>query len=170
MAALATALSIVCARATYARVVTLSTIYESTCDRMSRHGQLTLISVSSSRGTMIFAWVLQVLTGSLFLFAGVSKLLGVAEMVNFFAQVGFGQWLRYFLGVLEVGSAAALFFPRQAFYGVDGAFRGVGRTYIHSHGRAASPCYVSSVSPCGHSPDRFPPPAFSYDMSAPCHA
>jgi hypothetical protein len=38
-------------------------------------------------------------------------------MVNFFAQVGFGQWLRYVLGVLEVGSAVALFFPRQAFYG-----------------------------------------------------
>ena len=38
-------------------------------------------------------------------------------MVNFFAQVGFGQWLRYFLGVLEVGSAVMLFFPRQAFYG-----------------------------------------------------
>ena len=38
-------------------------------------------------------------------------------MVNFFAQVGFGQWLRYVLGALEVGSAVALFFPKQAFYG-----------------------------------------------------
>ncbi len=38
-------------------------------------------------------------------------------MVNFFAQVGFGQWLRYVLGTLEVGSAVALFFPKQAFYG-----------------------------------------------------
>jgi putative oxidoreductase len=55
--------------------------------------------------------------GCLFFFAGTSKLIGVEEMVNFFAQAGFGQWLRYFFGVLEVGSAVALFFPRQAFYG-----------------------------------------------------
>ena len=76
-----------------------------------------MISASSSRGLTIVVWVLQVLTGCLFLFAGGSKLFGVAEMVSFFAQVGFGQWLRYFLGILEVGSAVALFFPRQAFYG-----------------------------------------------------
>ena len=38
-------------------------------------------------------------------------------MVKFFAQVGLGQWLRYVLGVLEVGSAVALLLPRQAFYG-----------------------------------------------------
>lgn len=76
-----------------------------------------MISASSSKGWIIAAWVLQILTGSLFLFAGASKLFGGAEMVNFFAQVGFGQWLRYLLGVLEVGSAVLLFFPRQAFYG-----------------------------------------------------
>jgi putative oxidoreductase len=84
---------------------------------MATKGELILISASSSRGLTIVVWVLQVLTGCLFLFAGGSKLFGVAEMVSFFAQVGFGQWLRYFLGVLEVGSAVALFFPRQAFYG-----------------------------------------------------
>ena len=76
-----------------------------------------MISASSSKGLTIVVWVLQVLTGCLFLFAGASKLFGVAEMVNFFAQVGFGQWLRYFFGVLELGSAVTLFFPRQAFYG-----------------------------------------------------
>ena len=76
-----------------------------------------MISASSSKGLTIVVWVLQVLTSCLFLFSGASKLFGVAEMVNFFAQVGFGQWLRYFLGVLEVVSAVALFFPRQAFYG-----------------------------------------------------
>jgi putative oxidoreductase len=76
-----------------------------------------VISASSSRGLTIVTWILQVLIGSLFLFSGASKLFGVPEMVNFFAQVGFGQWLRYVLGVLEVGSAVALFFPRQAFYG-----------------------------------------------------
>jgi uncharacterized membrane protein YphA (DoxX/SURF4 family) len=78
---------------------------------------LSAVSASSGKGSTIFVWTLQVLIGSLFLFSGVSKLIGVPEMVNFFAQVGSGQWLRYVLGVLEVGSAVALFFPRQVFYG-----------------------------------------------------
>jgi uncharacterized membrane protein YphA (DoxX/SURF4 family) len=80
-------------------------------------GESSVISVSSRKLLTIGTWILQVLIGSLFLFSGASKLFGVTEMVNFFAQVGFGQWLRYVLGVLEVGSAVALFFPRQAFYG-----------------------------------------------------
>jgi putative oxidoreductase len=80
-------------------------------------GESSVISVSSRKVLTIGTWILQVLIGSLFLFSGASKLFGVTEMVNFFAQVGFGQWLRYLLGVLEVGSAVALFFPRQAFYG-----------------------------------------------------
>jgi putative oxidoreductase len=92
-----------------------------------------VISALSNRGLTIFAWVLQILIGCLFLFAGASKLVGVQEMVNFFAQVGFGQWLRYFLGVLEVGSAVALFFPRQAFYGaVVLSLSLVGHIVIHA--------------------------------------
>jgi uncharacterized membrane protein YphA (DoxX/SURF4 family) len=80
-------------------------------------GESSVISVSSRKVLTIGTWILQVLIGSLFLFSGASKLFGAPEMVNFFAQVGFGQWLRYVLGVLEVGSAVALFFPKQAFYG-----------------------------------------------------
>ena len=75
-----------------------------------------MISVSSRKVLTIGTWILQVLIGSLFLFSGASKLFGAPEMVNFFAQVGFGQLLRYVLGVLEVGSAVALF-SKQAFYG-----------------------------------------------------
>lgn len=92
-----------------------------------------MISASSSRGWTVVVWVLQVLTGCLFLFAGASKLLGAAEMVNFFARVGFGQWLRYFFGVLEIGSAVALFFPRQAFYGAALlSLSLVGHIFIHA--------------------------------------
>jgi putative oxidoreductase len=92
-----------------------------------------VISASSSRGWTVVVWVLQVLTGGLFLIAGASKLLGAAEMVNFFARVGFGQWLRYFFGVLEIGSAVALFFPRQAFYGAALlSLSLVGHIFIHA--------------------------------------
>ena len=40
-----------------------------------------MISASSSKGWTVVVWVLQVLTGCLFLFSGASKLFGVAEMV-----------------------------------------------------------------------------------------
>ncbi len=46
-----------------------------------------MISASSRKGLTVVVLVLQVLTGCLFLFAGASKLFGVAEMVNFFAQL-----------------------------------------------------------------------------------
>jgi putative oxidoreductase len=92
-----------------------------------------VIPTSSNKGVTIVTWILQVLTGCLFLFAGASKLFGAADMVNFFAQVGFGQWLRYFFGVLEVGSAVALFFPRKAFYGaVVLSVSLVGHVVMHS--------------------------------------
>jgi len=95
-------------------------------------GESSVISVSSRKVLTIGTWILQVLIGSLFLFSGASKLFGAPEMVNFFAQVGFGQWLRYVLGVLEVGSAVALFFPRQAFYGALGlSFSLLGHIVIH---------------------------------------
>ena len=95
-------------------------------------GESSVISVSSRKVLTIGTWILQVLIGSLFLFSGASKLFGVTEMVNFFAQVGFGQWLRYVLGVLEVGSAVALFFPRQAFYGALAlSFSLLGHIVIH---------------------------------------
>ena len=62
-------------------------------------------------------WTLQITLGALFLFAGGSKLFGASDMVAFFAEIGYGQWLRYFFGVLEVSTGLALFFPRSAFYG-----------------------------------------------------
>ena len=38
-------------------------------------------------------------------------------MVEIFVKVGFGQWFRYFTGILEVSSAICLLIPRYAFYG-----------------------------------------------------
>jgi putative oxidoreductase len=70
-------------------------------------------------------------------------------MVNFYAQVGLGQWLRYFLGVLEVGSAVAVFFPRQAFYeAVVLSVSLVGHIVIHAavlHHAHASAVYSRHV-------------------------
>jgi uncharacterized membrane protein YphA (DoxX/SURF4 family) len=51
-----------------------------------------------------------------FLGAGGSKLAGAQPMVDTFQKVGLGQWFRYLTGLLEVGGAIGLLFPRFAFY------------------------------------------------------
>lgn len=43
--------------------------------------------------------------------AGLAKLAGAEMMVHTFDAVGFGQWFRYVTGVIEVGSAIALWLP-----------------------------------------------------------
>jgi len=66
-------------------------------------------------------WILQIAGAAMFLMAGTSKLTGAAGMVQVFAAVGLGQWLRYFTGVLEVAGAAALLVP---------AFAGLGALWL----------------------------------------
>lgn len=51
-----------------------------------------------------------------FVGAGGAKLAGIPMMVEEFEAVGFGQWFRYFTGLVEVSGAALLWWPnRQAF-------------------------------------------------------
>lgn len=70
----------------------------------------------TSRGTTIAAWVLSVLLGLLFLFAGSQKLLGAAEPAQHFAQWGYASWFRILIGLIEVGGGLTLLVPRVAFY------------------------------------------------------
>lgn len=59
-------------------------------------------------------WLLQAALAVQFLGGGVLKLTGAPEMVNLFADIGAGQWLRYLVGALEVAGAAGLLIPRLA--------------------------------------------------------
>jgi uncharacterized membrane protein YphA (DoxX/SURF4 family) len=56
-------------------------------------------------------WVLQIAGAAMFFMAGTSKLTGAESMIQVFAAIGLGQWLRYATGVLEVLGAAALLVP-----------------------------------------------------------
>jgi uncharacterized membrane protein len=49
-----------------------------------------------------------------FVAAGATKLLGDAQMVTMFDDIGAGQWLRLLVGVLEVAGGAGLLVPRLA--------------------------------------------------------
>jgi putative oxidoreductase len=70
----------------------------------------------SVRGRLITLWVLSGFAGLLFIGVGGAKLAGAAAMVDLFAKIGLGQWLRYFTGLLEVAAGLGLLISRFAFY------------------------------------------------------
>lgn len=63
-----------------------------------------------------FAWLLTILLAVAFTFAGGVKLISAPAMVQEFAQIGLGQWFRYFVGVLEVSGAIGLLIPKVRFW------------------------------------------------------
>ena len=64
----------------------------------------------------ILAWMLTILLAIAFTFAGGVKLVNNPQMVQEFAQVGLGQWFRYFTGILEVSGAIGLLIPSVRFW------------------------------------------------------
>src|SRR2546430_16440664 len=64
----------------------------------------------------ILGWILAVLLAIEFTFAGGVKLIGSRAMVQEFARIGMGQWLRYVTGILEVSGAIGLLFPKYRFW------------------------------------------------------
>ena len=78
---------------------------------------MTTPTLAASRGKTIGLWVLRLLLAALFLFAGLMKLSGQDMMVQEFNVIGWGQWLRYFTGILELVGAIALLIPSVSAFG-----------------------------------------------------
>ncbi|WP_019929546.1 DoxX family protein [Nocardia sp. BMG111209] len=58
-------------------------------------------------------WTLQILLGLFFILAsGLPKLVGQADAVRSFQDIGWGEWYRYFVGVVEVSGGIGLLVPR----------------------------------------------------------
>lgn len=64
---------------------------------------------------LIMAGPLTLLVAVVFTVAGGAKLTGNSGMVEEFAQIGIGQWFRYFTGILEVGGAVGVLVPTLRF-------------------------------------------------------
>ncbi|MGH8910641.1 MAG: DoxX family protein [Egibacteraceae bacterium] len=62
-------------------------------------------------------WVLQIGAGVGLLATGAFKLLGTAQAVEVFNEIGVGQWLRYVTGVLEIIGAVGMLTRRFSGYG-----------------------------------------------------
>src|ERR1700734_1383377 len=63
----------------------------------------------------ILAWILAVFLAVVFVLAGGAKLAGAPALVQEFAQIGIGQWFRYFIGILEVSGAIGVLIPKYRF-------------------------------------------------------
>src|SRR5438105_1527112 len=62
-------------------------------------------------------WVVSILCAAMFLFSGGSKFLKPEEATKGFAHFGYPDWFRILIGVLEIGGALLLLFPRIAWVG-----------------------------------------------------
>ena len=61
------------------------------------------------RLTRILLWAVQIPLAALFVYFGLAKLTG--GLVQEFADIGAGQWLRYFVGTAELAGAIGLLTP-----------------------------------------------------------
>lgn len=68
--------------------------------------------VANRRAANVTAWVLQVLLGLAMMAAGAAKVAGQSAMVQLFAEIGAGQWMRYIVGALEPAGGIGLLVPR----------------------------------------------------------
>ena len=62
-------------------------------------------------------WILSLLLALIFLSAGSMKLMSRPITVQEFAQVGLGQWFRYFTGILEVAGVICILVPPLSRWG-----------------------------------------------------
>ncbi len=76
------------------------------------------MKVSRVRG--VFAWVLVILLGLMFLVAGLGKLIGGEAAVEAFAAWGYAAWFATVIGVLEMAGGLGLLIPRTARYAILG--------------------------------------------------
>ena len=62
-------------------------------------------------------WILSLLLALIFISVVSMKLMSRPNMVHEFAQVGLGQWFRYFTGILEVAGAICILVPPLSRWG-----------------------------------------------------
>ncbi len=62
-------------------------------------------------------WSLQIILAMVFLSVGMAKISGVQSSIEMFREIGWGQWLRVFVGILEVSASVLLLFGPYATLG-----------------------------------------------------
>jgi uncharacterized membrane protein YphA (DoxX/SURF4 family) len=70
-----------------------------------------------SRARTVVIWIASILIALVFLSEGAAKFGESRMWIRIFDQIGFGQWFRYFTGVVEVGGAVLLLIPATRMLG-----------------------------------------------------
>ena len=71
----------------------------------------------ATRGRQVLAWIASILLAVIFLAEGTAKFPESRLWVRMFDQIGFGQWFRYFTGVVEITGALLLLVPATRLVG-----------------------------------------------------
>jgi uncharacterized membrane protein YphA (DoxX/SURF4 family) len=66
----------------------------------------------------VIGWALRILLAGVFLYQGIDKFGERRLWLQVFQEIGFGQWFRYFTGIVEVAGAMMLLIPRATLLGV----------------------------------------------------
>ena len=63
-------------------------------------------------------WALRILLAVLFLYQGIDKFSERRLWLRIFEEIGFGQWFRYFTGVVEISGGLMLLIPKATLVAV----------------------------------------------------
>lgn len=72
------------------------------------------VADTPGRAISVGVWILRAALAAIIAGGGISKLAGDPVMVDMFADIGAGQWLRYLVGALEVSGGVGLLIPALA--------------------------------------------------------
>lgn len=71
-------------------------------------------TAGGSKVRNVILWLLQIAGAAVFSLEGVAKVVGNYDMVDSFATLGYGQWVRYVVGGFEILGAMLLLLPMGA--------------------------------------------------------
>ena len=75
-------------------------------------GRVPSAIASRLKGSDAIIWALRILLAALFLYQGIDKFSDRRIWLRIFEEIGFGQWFRYFTGLVEISGALMLLIPR----------------------------------------------------------
>jgi len=71
-----------------------------------------------ARQDLLITWILRVSVTVVFCAIGWSKFETNSMWVRLFEQIGFGQWFRYFTGIVQIAGAVLVLVPRTFVVGI----------------------------------------------------
>lgn len=105
-----------------------------------------IVAERARRVRHVLAWVASIVLAVIFLSEGSAKFPESRMWVRIFDQIGFGQWFRYFTGVVEIGGAVLLLIPRTRMWGAMVlAFTMCGALLVHVFVMGISPPTIGVV-------------------------